>query len=217
MSRVRGYTHKEEVANTLSHGLGILLGAFAGYILLSKAMASGDMWAVGSVMTYLFGMLASYITSSVYHGSINEKRKKLLQKFDHAAIYLHIAGTYTPFTLISLRESGAWGWSLFIFIWLSAIVGVYMSFREMDKHSHIETVCYVVMGCSILVAIKPLLDVLSLAGHESALYWLIGGGLSYIVGALFYSWTKKKYMHTVFHLLVLGGSICHIIAIYIIL
>ena len=100
---------------------------------------------------------------------------------------------------------------------MAAIVGVYASFKKLKSHSHLETVCYVLMGGSILVAFKPLIDILSASGQLSALYWLVAGGVSYVVGALFYSWTKRVYMHTVFHLFVLGGSICHIMAIYTIL
>lgn len=217
MSRNRIYSRNEEKANALSHCLGIILGIFSAYILMSKAMENGSPWALGSVFTYLFGMLTCYIVSSCYHASVNEGRKKRLQKFDHAAIYIHIAGTYTPFTLVTLRNVDFWGWSLFIFVWLAAIIGIFMSFRKLNGHSYIETACYIIMGSSILIAFKPLADALSSTGRIEALYWLIGGGVSYIIGALFYSWTKKEYMHTVFHFFVLGGSVCHIIAIYMIL
>ncbi|MDH6310710.1 hemolysin III [Dysgonomonas sp. PFB1-18] len=216
---IKYYTKGEEIANTISHGLGIILGIVGGYVLLTKAFISGNNWSVGSVVAYLFGMLASYVTSTCYHGCPPEKkhRKELLRKFDHGAIYLHIAGTYIPFTLLVLRNEGAWGWSLFFFICLAAIAGLIVSFTNLKDHSNLETVCFVLMGGVILIAFKPLYDVLSANGQLASLYWLIGGGVSYIVGALFYSWTKKRYMHTVFHLFVLGGSICHMIAIYIIL
>ena len=217
MERNRYYTKGEEIANTATHGVGILLGIVAGGVLLSTAFSNGSFWAIISVVIYLFGMLASYTTSTFYHACINEKRKVLLRKLDHSAIYLHIAGTYVPFTLIVLREVNAWGWSLFAFIWLAAIAGLILSFKKLKKHSNLETVCFIIMGCSILVAFKPLSEVMNSSGQIYSLYWLIAGGVSYILGALFYSWTKKKYMHTVFHLFVLGGSICHIRAIYLIL
>lgn len=217
MDRIRTYSEKEEAANAVSHGIGILLGAIASFILLSSATKSGNSWAIISVIIYLFGMLSCYIVSTCYHACRDERRKALLRKLDHAAIYFHIAGTYTPFTLVVLREQGAWGWSLFSFIWLAAITGVFFSFKKLKKHSNIETVCYVVMGGSILIALKPLMDTLNMYGQISALFWLIGGGISYVIGALFYSWTGKKYMHTVFHIFVLGGSVCHIMAIYSIL
>lgn len=172
--------------------------------------------AVVGVLAYLFGMLSSYLTSTLYHASTYEKRKETLRKFDHGAIYLHIAGTYMPFILILLWNDGAWGWALLSFISLAAIIGVTASFIHLKGHSNLETVCYVIMGCSIFVAFKPLYDALSLIGQTDSLLWLMGGGASYIIGALFYSWAKKKYMHTIFHLFVLGGSLCHMVAIYLI-
>ncbi len=211
------YTKGEEIANASSHGLGILLGIIAGIILMRGAIQTNDMWIMVSFAIYLFGMLSSYITSTWYHTCTNVNRKALLRKFDHGAIYLHIAGTYTPFTLVVLRNAGAWGWSLFAFVWASAIVGFILSFIKLKEHSYLETVCYIAMGGSILVAFKPLIDCLSPLGSINAVYWLIGGGVSYIIGALFYSLTKMRYMHSVFHLFVLGGSVCHIIAIYSIL
>ncbi len=217
MSSVKFYTAKEEMANTISHSLGILFGIVAGYILILSAIKNDSSWALPSVIIYLFGMLTSYVTSTWYHASTHKIRKELLRKFDHAAIYLHIAGTYAPFTLIVLREVDAWGWSLFGFVWLAAIAGLILSFKKLKKHSNLETVCFVIMGASILVAFKPLYEVMQLSGQLTSLYWLIAGGVSYIIGALFYSWTKKRYMHTVFHVFVLVGSVCHIIAIYLIL
>lgn len=211
------YTSGEEIANSVSHAFGILLGLLGGYLLLSTAVRSGSGWAVGSVIAYLFGMLSSYITSTWYHACRQEQRKGLLRKFDHAAIYLHIAGTYVPFTLLVLRNEGAWGWSLFAFICLAALAGLIVSFTNLKEHSNLETICFVLMGAAILVAFKPLMDVLSRRGCMDSLYWLIGGGVSYIVGALFYSLRKKRYMHLVFHIFTLLGSLCHMIAIYIIL
>lgn len=217
LSRSRVYSSKEERANTLSHAAGIVLGVIAGYVLLSKASGDFGFWEIFSVSLYLFGMLFCYTASTLYHGCRSEKKKRLLQKLDHASIYVHIAGTYSPFTLIILRENGAWGWLLFAFIWLAAIIGIILSFKKVGTHSYIETVCYVIMGCVIFVAFKPLVETLNKTGGINSLYWLIGGGVSYIIGAVFYSLAKMKYMHTVFHFFVLGGSICHIIAIYIIL
>lgn len=211
MGRIRSYSLKEEAFNAGSHALGILLGIASGLILLNAC--SGDRWATGSVLVYLFGMLSCYLSSTLYHACRNTERKRVLQKFDHASIYLHIAGSYTPFTLVTLREVAYWGWGLFFFIWLAAIAGVILSFRKYEKHNPVETVCYVIMGCVVFVAFKPLLDTLSVTGKIEAFYWLVGGGVSYIIGALFYSWTKRPYMHTVFHFFVLGGSVCHIMAI----
>lgn len=211
------YTLGEEVANSVSHGVGIIFGIVAGFLLMDKAMASGDPWAIGSVPLYLFGMLSSYITSTLYHSLKDGKAKELLRKFDHGAIYLHIAGTYSPITLVVLRNVGYWGWGLFIFVWLCAAVGFLLSFTNLKEHSNIETICFVAMGASILIAFQPLVNTLSPLHELNSVYWIIAGGASYIIGALFYSWRKVRYMHSVFHLFCLGGSICHAIAIYAIL
>lgn len=208
------YLPGEDLANALSHGAGILLGVIAGFFLLQKAASSPSAgWAVSSVCVYLAGMLSCYVSSTWYHGAREGKFKELLRKFDHAAIYLHIAGTYTPFTLLVLRDEGGWGWGIFSFVWLSAAAGVLLSFARLKEHSHLETACYVGMGASILVALQPLLKGLEAMGAASAFWWLIGGGASYILGALFYS-LRKPYMHLVFHLFCLGGSVGHIIAIW---
>lgn len=217
MTQSRLYSKKEELANSLSHALGIVLGIIGGYILLNRAYAASDGWKITSVCIYLLGMISCYIISTSYHAAKEVGRKRILQKWDHASIYTHIAGTYTPFTLVTLRSSGLWGWGLFTFVCLSAIAGIIVSFRKSGKHSHLETVCYVAMGASILIALKPLIELLSANNQISALYWLISGGVSYVVGAVFYSLAKIRYMHTIFHFFVLGGSICHILAIYIIL
>ena len=149
------YSRGEELSNTLSHGAGTLLGITAGYFLLEKALANPHpYWATGCVLAYLVGMLASYISSTWYHGSRPGKRKELLRKFDHGAIYLHIAGTYTPFTLLVLRHAGGWGWGIFTFVWLSAIVGFILAFKKLKEHSNLETICFVGMGSAILVAVR---------------------------------------------------------------
>lgn len=214
MTRIRQYTRREEQANAYSHASGIVLGLVAAYPLFSNS--AHGVWATASIAAYLFGMLSCYVSSTAYHACKEGAKKRMLQKLDHASIYLHIAGSYTPFTLVTLRQEGWWGWGLFFFIWLSAIVGVRLSFRKYTKHNYLETVCYVVMGCAVLVALNPLLHALSEAGKTDAFYWLLGGGASYIVGAAFYSLAKWPYMHTLFHFFVLGGSICHIRAIFLV-
>ncbi len=209
------YTPGEEVANSVSHGIGILFGITAGFILMNVAIQSGDSWAIGSVPLYLFGMLASYTASTCYHSCLHHPRRKaLLRKFDHAAIYLHIAGTYSPITLVLLRNVGGWGWGLFAFVWLCAVAGCLLSFTRLKEHSNLETVCFVAMGSAILLAFKPLTEVVRPAGDMDIIWWILAGGASYVIGALFYSFHKVDYMHSVFHLFCLGGSICHVIAIY---
>ncbi len=214
---VARYRPVEEAWNTWTHGLGILLGAVASVFLFRKAAHGEDgVWAYICISIYLAGMLFSYLSSTLYHGWKPGRTKELLRRFDHSAIYCHIAGTYTPFTLLVLRHEGYWGWGIFSFVWICALVGSMLSFMRLKEHSHLETVCFVSMGGCILVAMKPLLSRLSETGSTAAFWWLLAGGASYILGAVLYS-LRKPYMHALFHLFCLGGSVAHIIAIWLIL
>ena len=205
------YTKKEEIWNAASHGGGILMGVVFGIIFLVWCFQADNNWARVGVILYLFGMLGSYVASTLYHSmKHHSKWKERLRKWDHAAIYWHIAGSYSPLTLTALRDQGYWGWSLFIFVWSCAIAGTIVSFIRLKEHSNLETFCFVGMGLSVLVAFKPLMDSVS----QAAVIWLIAEGVSYITGAVFYSFNKTKYMHSVFHFFVLAGSVCHIIAVW---
>ena len=205
------YTKKEEIWNAVSHGGGILMGVVFGVIFLVWCFQAENDWARVGVILYLFGMLGSYLASTLYHSmKHHSKWKERLRKWDHAAIYWHIAGSYSPLTLIALREQGYWGWSLFCFVWACAIAGTIISFIKLKEHSNVETFCFIGMGLSVLVAFKPLIDSVSTA----AVTWIIAEGVSYITGAVFYSLNKTKYMHSVFHFFVLAGSVCHIIAVW---
>ena len=208
------YTKGEEIANASSHAIGIVLCVIAGIVLMKKAIVVGDVWAIGSVSLYLLGALSSYLASTLYHAATDKSRKKQLRKFDHGAIYLHIAGTYSPVALVLLRNAGYWGWAIFCFVWLCAVVGLIFSFTNLKEHSNLETVCFVAMGLSVFIVFKPLIDVVIQYDMMRFVWWIIGGGVAYITGALFYSWRKVKYMHSVFHLFCLMGSVCHIIALY---
>ena len=205
------FSHKEEVWNSWSHAAGIILGVVVGTAFLVWCGWARNGWATAGIILYLFGMLSSYIASTVYHAlSAWSPWKERLRKWDHAAIYWHIAGSYSPITLVALRQEDYWGWSLFSFVWLCAIAGTIVSLVRLKEHSHLETFCFVGMGLSVLVAFKPLLYSVSAA----AVSWIIAEGVMYVTGAVFYSLNKRRYMHSVFHFFVLAGSICHIVAVW---
>ena len=193
------YTRKEEIWNAASHGGGILLGVVFGIIFLVWCFRSDNNWAQVGVILYLFGMLGSYIASTLYHSmKHHSKWKERLRKWD------------SPLTLVALREQGYWGWSLFIFVWACAVAGTIVSFIHLKEHSNLETLCFIGMGLSVLVAFKPLIASVPAA----AFIWIVAEGVSYITGAVFYTLNKTKYMHSVFHFFVLAGSVCHIIAVW---
>jgi hemolysin III len=204
------YTDKEELWNSWSHAGGIVLGVAVGIIFIVMSFKGDNPWARLGVCLYLFGMLASYIASTVYHALPRRSIwKERLRHWDHAAIYWHIAGSYSPLTLVALRTQGYWGWALFVFVWTCAIAGTIISFIKLKEHSNVETACFIGMGLSILVAFKPLIDSVSTA----AVIWIIAEGVCYITGAAFYSLNNRRYMHSVFHFFVLAGSVCQTIAV----
>lgn len=208
------YTKEEERINAISHGVGVAMGLVVCILFLFKGYSSGDMLVQLSLWLYLFGVVSSYLFSTLYHAaSPDSDWKHRLRKLDHAAIYWHIAGSYSPITLIVLRDAGYWGWGIFAFCWLCAIVGTFVSLFSLKKHNYIETACFVLMGLVILVAIKQFYDI---AGGWT-LFWVIAEGVSYITGAVLYSLHKVKYIHSVFHFFVLLGDICHFVAIWLIL
>lgn len=205
------FSHREELWNSWSHAGGIALGVAFGIVFLVWCFESHNGWATAGVILYLVGMLCSYAASTIYHAlSARSAWKERLRRWDHAAIYWHIAGSYSPITLVALRGDGLWGWGLFCFVWLCAISGTIMSFRHLRDHSNLETLCFVLMGLSVLVAFGPLMHAVS----TSAVVWLVAEGVAYITGAVFYTLHRRRYMHTVFHFFVLLGSICHIICVW---
>ena len=216
MENQKFYSPREEKANYLTHGFGVLMAIVGSYILISRASAAGNNWAILGHSIFGFGMLVCMLASTIYHYVQEPKTKALLRHFDHASIYVLIAASYSPFSLILLRQEVMWGWSLFIAVWVIAFVGIGFNFRPMKKNSHIKTASYVLMGMTILIAIKPTIRVAMENDCLPVLYWLAAGGVFYIIGSVVYAMAKKEFVHTVFHLFVLLGLLSHIISAYLI-
>ena len=212
MSIEKFYTLREERANYITHGLALLISIAATYILLRKAIIAEDGWAIFAYAIFGFGMIACMGSSTIYHYVQEPVRKAKLRHFDHASIYLLIAASYSPFTLILLREEDYWGWLLFAMVWVIAIVGITISFRPLRKNSHLKTISYVVMGLIVLVAFKPFIDVTTANDSREVVFWIIAGGVFYILGAVIYATAKKEFVHAIFHLFVLLGLSSHIYA-----
>ena len=206
------YTREEERWNVGSHAAGIVLGVAVGVFFLVWCARAKDGWATTGIILYMAGMIGSYVTSTIYHAlPTSWHSREVLRRWDHAAIYWHIAGSYSPVTLVALRDAGWWGWGLFIFVWTAAIVGSIVSFRGLREHSHLETVCFVLMGLSVLVAFRPLMQCVDLI----AVNWLIAEGFFYVAGAVVYAFSHNRpFIHTIFHFFVLAGSICHIVCVW---
>lgn len=197
----------EERANTITHGLGAVLSLVGGAGLIVLAARGGDPWQIVSAAVFSAALLLLYTASTVYHAVRRQPVKARLEILDHAAIYLLIAGTYTPFTLVGLR--GPWGWSLFGVIWGLALIGVVAKLFLTGRFSRLSTLTYIAMGWLVVVAIAPALRALP----ASALIWLLLGGLLYTAGTFFFHQDRLPYAHAIWHLFVLAGSACHVAAV----
>lgn len=201
------YTLGEEVANSVIHGIGILLAIAALAVLTGFAARTSDPWVITSCAVYGFTLILLYGASTVYHAIPPGKAKKVLRVVDHASIFLLIAGTYTPFTLVSLR--GPWGWTLFGVVWGLALFGVIFQTTLLKRFKSLSVVLYVLMGWAVVIAIRPLLESLPLPGF----LWLLCGGLAYTLGVIFFVWERLPYNHAIWHVFVLAGSIMHFFAV----
>lgn len=194
----------EEIANSISHGVGIGLAVAGVTLLVVFGAIYGTAWHVVSFAVFGASMIVLYLASTLFHGAKNVRKKSNLNRFDHSAIYILIAGSYTPITLISLN--GALGWTLFGLIWGLAIAGViFKVWFYSNKFRKISAWLYVVMGWLIIVAIVPMIKNVP----NTSLYFLLAGGLSYTGGVVFYLKQNIPFFHFVFHLFILGGSVCH--------
>jgi hemolysin III len=197
----------EEIANSVSHGLGLLLAIVALPVLVVSAMRAGNVRFVIGVSVFGMTMVLLYLASTLYHSLTHEAAKQLFRIIDHTAIFLLIAGTYTPFALGVLR--GPWGWSLLAIIWTLAIAGITLKMITRTRHSRISIALYVVMGWLAVVAIKPILTLVPLPG----ILLILAGGIAYTGGLAFFAAHRLRYNHFIWHLFVIAGTICHFFAV----
>lgn len=199
----RRYTLGEEIFNSVSHGAGSLLSVAGTVVLIALSAIYADAWAVVSACIYGGSLIILYTMSTLYHAISNPKAKAFFRIMDHNTIFFLIAGTYTPFTLVTLR--GTVGWILFGVVWGAAIIGIILNSIDLERFKKISLVCYILMGWVIIFAIKPMTENLSTA----SLVFLLTGGIFYTVGIIFYVIKKIKYFHSVWHLFTVAGSIFH--------
>ena len=199
------YSRAEELAHSLTAGLGIVACAAAIPVLVWAALP--DPLRLGTGLVFGLTALAMFVTSVIYHWASDPELKLVLRKLDHAAIYLLIAGTYTPFALVAMDP--AWGWSLFAILWALAIFGIVAKFTVGFRFPKLSLALYLGMGWMSMIAIKPMLDSLTMA----QLGWILAGGLFYTAGTPFYAWKSRRYTHAVWHLFVLAGVGCHFVAV----
>ncbi|TDQ28838.1 PAQR family membrane homeostasis protein TrhA [Tenacibaculum caenipelagi] len=202
------YNDKEEKLNILTHGFGLLLSIIALPFLIQKSFVYTGFWKISSFYIYGISMIILYAASTFYHAAKEPKLRRKLNIFDHAAIYVLIAGTYTPFCLLVLPSK--MGWYLFIVVWIFALTGVILKLFFTGKFDKLSTAIYLLMGWQIIFLIKPLIDNFS----NNGLLYLFFGGVFYTAGAIFYSINKLKYNHAIFHAFVLLGSFSHFMTIY---
>ncbi|MBE7685567.1 hemolysin III family protein [Tenacibaculum piscium] len=202
------YSNIEEKLNVLTHGFGLLLAMIALPLLILKSVFYQGFWQIASFSIFGFSLIILYAASTFYHAAKNAKIRRRLNIFDHAAIYVLIAGSYTPFCLVILPEKT--GWYLFIFVWLFALTGVILKLFFTGKFDKLSTALYLIMGWQVIFLINPLMENLPYNG----LFYLIAGGVFYTIGAVLYSIKKVPYNHAIFHVFVLLGSFSHFWAIY---
>ena len=202
------YTRSEEATNIITHAIGFVLGIAALVFNVVRASLHGDAWHIVGASIFGAGLIILYAASTIYHSARKPRARKVLRVIDHSTIYVLIAATYTPFTLVTLN--GWLGWTIFGIVWGFALAGITLKLFFTGRFDVLSTLMYIFMGWMIIFAAKPLVEKLSSGG----LKWLIAGGIAYTVGAAFYGIGKLKFNHAIFHLFVLLGSICHFVTVY---
>ena len=207
-TNIQFYSPTEEKLNIWSHAFGIFLSIIALVLLIIKAVQQDNIWMMISFPIFGVSLILLYLASTLYHASKEPQKRFKLKVFDHAAIYVLIAGSYTPFTLVSLN--GETGWLIFSMVWVMAFTGIILKLFFTGKFKVISTAMYVLMGWLIVFYFQDLTAHL----HEKGVFYLILGGVLYTIGAILYSIKKIKFNHAIFHFFVLAGSFCHFLSIY---
>ncbi|WP_438973676.1 PAQR family membrane homeostasis protein TrhA [Polaribacter sp.] len=202
------YSKKEELLNVISHGLGLALSSVAFPFLIYKSLEFKGFWLPLSFIIYGVSMIVLYAASTFYHAEKDPKKRRKLNIFDHAAIYILIAGSYSPFCLVGLNSD--LGWYMFVFVWLFALVGVILKLFFTGRFDKVSTAMYLLMGWQVMFFIKPLMNSIS----SENFYYLVAGGVFYSIGAVLYSIKRIPYNHAIFHVFVLLGSFSHFLGIY---
>ena len=203
-----GYSIGEEIANSITHGIGVILAIIGLVAMVITAAANGTASHIVSASIFGATMILLYLASTLYHSFQQKRIKQVLKTLDHSAIFLLIAGTYTPFAIVSLR--GPWGWSLFGTIWGLALAGIIIQLTPLAKIKILSVGLYLAMGWVAIIAAKPMIAALNLSGFML----LLLGGITYSIGVIFYVWKKLPYGHAIWHLFVLGGSVLHFFSVY---
>lgn len=204
---VGSYNPKEERLNIITHLLGLILSILGIFFLIKKGFTINNLWAPISFTIFGLSMITLYLASTMYHAATNQEKRSRLKIFDHIAIYLLIAGSYTPFTLVSLENHS--GWTVFFIVWGFALIGIIIKLFFTGRFKIISTLMYVLMGWMIVFSFNNLQETLP----EQGINWLIAGGIAYTIGAILYSIKKIPFNHAIFHVFVLIGTFCHYISI----
>lgn len=203
---VTSYSSREEFLHALSHGAGVVFSVIGTLVLLQRALAYGDSWHLVSALVYGISLILLYLSSTLYHASRHGTKKLYLRKLDHAIIYVMIAGSYTPLTLVSLRHN--YGWAIFAVIWSLALTGLYVEIFAKKSYRKTAIALYLIMGWLIIIAARPLAAIIP----DGGLGLLFAGGLCYTLGVVFYIRKKMPYHHVIWHIFVLAGSAFHYFA-----
>lgn len=207
LAKLPVYTRKEEIFNCISHGLGILMSIAILVILVAFAAIKADPWRIVAFSVYGFTLLFLYTSSTLYHSIYEQRIRSVLRRFDHSSIYLVIAGSYTPLTLIAMRN--VWGWSLFGIVWATTIVGIFLNIFAFEKAKKFSLFVYLAMGWAALLALKPILA----SVPTGFFFWLLTSGLCYTIGVIFYVGEKIPFNHAIWHIWVLAGSFTYFLGL----